>query len=363
VYQQQEQQQEQQEQQDAENPFLDPPFSRIKIFHLDDDKVTLHNVLAVARKFEKAERACSEKESISNIFVKKESKRGKATLSQPVQQPQSTQLSTNTKTSGAKKPCNRCSKDSTYEHRQNCPAKADTCTKSKKKGHRSIICHNGKRLNATGQVASAIALEGDRAAFKEFQEFQRARQQQQKRHQQQQQEQGDKCAQIAAEFYRWNISNPFVNAITEVVECNNVNACNPTPLLFLHLKPVGKPIFRVKVLADTGATRSLISLSTAIKHGCKIRETDVRLSAANGTNIEVAGTTSLQVVEKGQLVHTIVAIVLPNVQQTIVGWQDLKAMGIVASDWPAMRPRRQQRTQFTPSIMRSNNWVSNPNAK
>jgi hypothetical protein len=34
VYQQQEQeQQQQQEQQDAENPFLDPPFSRIKIAH------------------------------------------------------------------------------------------------------------------------------------------------------------------------------------------------------------------------------------------------------------------------------------------------------------------------------------------
>jgi hypothetical protein len=33
VYQQQQQQQEQeQEQQDAENPFLDPPFSRIKMY-------------------------------------------------------------------------------------------------------------------------------------------------------------------------------------------------------------------------------------------------------------------------------------------------------------------------------------------
>jgi hypothetical protein len=31
VYQQQQEQQEQEQQQDAENPFLDPPFSRIKI--------------------------------------------------------------------------------------------------------------------------------------------------------------------------------------------------------------------------------------------------------------------------------------------------------------------------------------------
>jgi hypothetical protein len=31
MYQEQEQEQQEQEQQDAENPFLDPPFSRIKV--------------------------------------------------------------------------------------------------------------------------------------------------------------------------------------------------------------------------------------------------------------------------------------------------------------------------------------------
>jgi hypothetical protein len=82
--------------------------------------------------------------------------------------------------------------------------------------------------------------------------------------------------------------------------------------------------------------RSLISLSTANKHGCEIRETDVMLSAANETKINVAGMMSLQVVEKGRIVHTIVAIVLQNVTQTIVGWQDLKAMGVISSDWTAM---------------------------
>jgi hypothetical protein len=101
---------------------------------------------------------------------------------------------------------------------------------------------------------------------------------------------------------------------------------------------LGKPIFRIKVLADTGATQSLISLSTATKHGFQIRETDVRLSASNGTKIDMAGTTSLQVVEKRHLVHTIVAILLPNVQQTIVRWQDLRAMGIIPLEWPTMLP-------------------------
>jgi hypothetical protein len=88
--------------------------------------------------------------------------------------------------SGAKRPCNCCNEDSTYEHRQNCPAKADTCTNCKKKGHCAIICHNGKRLNATRQVASATApyrAAWTSAAFEEFQEFKRAKEQQQQRHQ------------------------------------------------------------------------------------------------------------------------------------------------------------------------------------
>jgi hypothetical protein len=66
-----------------------------KIFDLDDNKVTLENVLAVARRQEKGERACKQKETISNIFIKKEQKSGKATPSQLVQQRQSTQSSTN----------------------------------------------------------------------------------------------------------------------------------------------------------------------------------------------------------------------------------------------------------------------------
>jgi hypothetical protein len=193
-------------------------------------------------------------------------------------------------------------------------------------------------LNNTRQVASATAPEGDGAAFEEFPEFKHALQQQQQRHQQQQQEQGEECARITAECNRWNINSPSFNAIQEVGKCNNVNTCSPTPLLYLHLKPVGKPIFRIKVLADTGALRSLISLSTATKHGCKIRETNGRLSAANRTKINVAGTMSLQVIKKGHLVHTIVSIVSPNVQQKIVGWQDLKAMGVISSELPAMPP-------------------------
>jgi hypothetical protein len=99
-------------------------------------------------------------------------------------------------------------------------------------------------------------------------------------------------------------------------------------------------MFRFQVLAITRATLSLISLSTATKHGCEIRETTICLSAANGTKIDVSGTTSLQVVEKGQCVHTIVAVVSQKVDLTIVGWKDLMAMGIISSDWPAM-PRQE----------------------
>jgi hypothetical protein len=90
----------------------------------------LENVLALARKYESTEVACKEKDTINYIFVKKEKKGGKATPSQPMQQPNATQSSTNANAkanqTGAKRPCSRCGEESTYEHRQNCPAKADT---------------------------------------------------------------------------------------------------------------------------------------------------------------------------------------------------------------------------------------------
>jgi hypothetical protein len=103
---------------------------RKKILNLPDNEITLENVLALARKYESTEVACKEKDTINNILMKKEKKGGKATPSQPVQQPNATQSSTNANAkgnqTGTKRPCNRCGEESTYEHRQNCPAKADT---------------------------------------------------------------------------------------------------------------------------------------------------------------------------------------------------------------------------------------------
>jgi hypothetical protein len=259
---------------------------------------------------------------------------------QPVHNPNATQSAANASGgSGAKRPCNRCWEESTYEHRQNCPAKADTCTKCNKKGHRAVICHNGKRLNANGQVASASASTApapniDFAEFQAFKQHQRQQCDQQQRHQQQQQQQSEECAQIQQDFQKWQLFGSC-NAVTQTV--NNVNGfCRPTPPLFLNLKPVGKPTFSLQVLADTGATRSLISLSTANKHGCKISPTSICLSAANGTKIDVSGTTSLQVVDKGKRIHTIVAVVSMNIDQMIIGWKDLMAMGVISPDWPAM---------------------------
>jgi hypothetical protein len=223
----------------------------------------LAKVLALARKYKSTKVACSKKDTINNIFVKKEKKGGKATPSQPVQQPNATQSSTNANTkanqTGAKRPFNCCGEESTYEHRQNCPAKAYTCTKCNKKGHRAVICNNRKRLNANGQVASASAT-AESEATTDFQEFQalkqHQRQQLQQRQKQQQQRQNEECAQIASDLGTW-IPFDTCNTITEIVS-------TPTPPLFLHLKPIGKPTFRIQVLADTGATRSLISLSTAV---------------------------------------------------------------------------------------------------
>jgi hypothetical protein len=328
---------------------------RKKILNLPDTEITLENVLALDRKYESTEVAIKDKDTIKNIFVKKEKKGGKGTPSQPVHNPNATQSATNASGGGgAKRPCNRCGEESTYEHRQNCPAKADTCTKCNKKGHRAVICHNGKRLNSNGQVASA-----EFAEFQAFRQHQRQQSDQQQRHQQQQQQQSEECAQIRQDFKKWQLFESC-NAVTQTVsKVSNVNDfCRPTPPLFLNLKPVGKPTFALQVLADTGATRSLISLSTANKHGCEISPTSICLSAANGPKIDVSGTTSLQV-DKGKRIHTIVAVVSMNVDLTIVGWKDLMAMGVIAPDWPAM-PQQEAvgRILAADKERRKRNWVS-----
>jgi hypothetical protein len=63
---------------------------RKKILNLNEEEITLQNVVALARKYESTEMACNDKDTINNIFIKKEKKGGKATPSQPVQQPQAT---------------------------------------------------------------------------------------------------------------------------------------------------------------------------------------------------------------------------------------------------------------------------------
>jgi hypothetical protein len=104
---------------------------RKKILNLPDNEITLENVLALARKYESTEVACKEKDTINNIFMKKEKKGGKATPSQPVQQPNATQSSTNANAkgnqTGAKRPCNRCGEESTYE--QSAPSPSPTATR------------------------------------------------------------------------------------------------------------------------------------------------------------------------------------------------------------------------------------------
>jgi hypothetical protein len=73
---------------------------RKKILNMPDNEITFENVLALARKYESTEVTCKEKDTINNIFRQKEKKGGKATPSQPVQQPNTTQSSTNTNAKG-----------------------------------------------------------------------------------------------------------------------------------------------------------------------------------------------------------------------------------------------------------------------
>jgi hypothetical protein len=56
---------------------------RKKILNLPDNEITLENVLALARKYESTEMACKEKDTIKNIFMKKEKKGERQCLHSP----------------------------------------------------------------------------------------------------------------------------------------------------------------------------------------------------------------------------------------------------------------------------------------
>jgi hypothetical protein len=170
---------------------------RKKILNLPDKEITLENVLALARKYESTEVACKEKDTINKYFHEegKEGRKGNAVTARAAAKRNAVlhERERKGKSNRQKKALQPLQGGSTFEHRQNCPAKADTCTNCNKKGHRAVICHNGKRVNANGQVASSSATQelGAKADFAKFQAFRQQQRQQQNQQQRQQHQQSE----------------------------------------------------------------------------------------------------------------------------------------------------------------------------
>ena len=185
------------------------------------------------------------------------------------------------------------------EHKEACPAKGCTCNKCGKKGHFAKVCLGSNRPNADkpARVASAEEEATDKP------------------------ERG------------WPDSANTYSAL--VMQASSEGA--PTPRMKVRVKgTAGSPV-TINALPDTGATRSIISERTAERY--KIARTPtathIRILAANGDSMTCAGEAVLRVLKGGEIIHTMRALVVPEIQEDLlIGWQDLKAMGVIPKSFP-----------------------------
>jgi hypothetical protein len=96
----------------------------------------------------------------------------------------------------------------------------------------------------------------------------------------------------------------------------------------------------VSALPDSGTTRSIMNHDVAMKNGTKlVLDKSIGLTAANRLQIACTGTAKLQVICKNRSMHTNNIIVSKEVKQVIVGWQDLKPIGVLRPNFPAMEEK------------------------
>lgn len=93
---------------------------------------------------------------------------------------------------------------------------------------------------------------------------------------------------------------------------------------------------RLSAIADTGATRSVIS-GRDIPPGVKLTPSSETLIAANGTSITNGGTVCFKAHTISGQSAQILAIVSPDLQGSmLVGWQDLLALNVVPASFPSV---------------------------
>lgn len=89
-----------------------------------------------------------------------------------------------------------------------------------------------------------------------------------------------------------------------------------------------------EALADTGSTRTLVSKELAGKMGLDIRQSRIRLSAANNSPISCEGQAHVTLTYKGYQTQTLAIITADIPDEVIVGLSELKALGVIPDNFP-----------------------------
>lgn len=191
--------------------------------------------------------------------------------------------------------CYRCGKTCSDYDSGECPAKSEDCHKCGKTGHFSKVCMGRVKRSSKVSFQSRKTL-----------------------------------SQVNA-----SESEPIDNFLVQV---QSVTSFKPTPRAQIEVRSNGGTPFRLKVLPDTGATESLISMDLVDKFSVPIDKSQERqIIAANGSRLRCNGAVHLKLKHLRKYSANIIAFVTPDIQdQLILSWHSMIPLGMLAPSFPLL---------------------------
>ena len=218
--------------------------------------------------------------------------------------------------------CYRCgSKDHT---RRDCPRTDLVCHACGVQGHQSNVCY--KKLTGALQGESK-APAGRKAQAAKVQSTAEAKS-----------DQADSDAEEKEEAERVTVLKHKIFCVKTHVA---MTIANPTPKIKVILKGKNGTPFKFRALPDTGCTTTVMSEDISKAHGLRIKPCTDKLIAADDSELDCRGEAELWIDEVKT--RALVSNSLKN--EVIIGWPDLKRLGIISPNFP-----ERQKTQGVNSI-------------
>ena len=101
-----------------------------------------------------------------------------------------------------------------------------------------------------------------------------------------------------------------------------------------RMKVTINALFQMNACADTGTTRTIISLDTCRRQGLKIYKARERLFAANGERMACEGRTPLQIGYQGTTTKVMALVSSAMTNDMLISWKDLQSMRVLPQSFP-----------------------------